>query len=403
MPPAAPSGLSAVAGDGEVDVSWDANVEPDLAGSDLFRSTTSPVDTTGTPLNGATLLTATTFTDTTVVNGTEYFYTVVAVDNAGLVSPAATETSATPTVSACAAPVANDTVLCLESDSGGSDTAGVVSGWADQSTTGNDLTAAGNPTIGDVTTPSLMPSISFDGNGDVLERLATEGIGGLPAGSTDRTMFTVINYNGGNRYGGVAYGNKGQNKAFGLVVNGNKGFLTVQGYGSSHDVVSTEPGTGTGWLTQSAVVDSNVLTHYRDGTQIDLQSPRSYATEVDKIRIGQEIGGLGHVNIDVAVVLVYDRALSPTERQQVEDYLQTKYMTEVDVPPAAPSGLSAVPGDGEVDVAWDANVETDLAGYDLFRSTTSPVDTTGTPLNLSLIHISEPTRQLMSCRLPSWA
>jgi hypothetical protein len=81
-------------------------------------------------------------------------------------------------------------------------------------------------------------------------------------------------------------------------------------------------------LSQSAVVSSNALTHYKNGALIDTEDPRSYATEIDKIRIGQELSGNtnGFVTVDVAAVLVYDRALSGTERQLVEDYLQTKYI-----------------------------------------------------------------------------
>ena len=37
-------------------------------------------------------------------------------------------------------------------------------------------------------------------------------------------------------------------------------------------------------------------------------------------------------------------------------------------PPAAPTGLTATPGSGSVTLSWAANSETDLAGYNVFRS-----------------------------------
>lgn len=36
-------------------------------------------------------------------------------------------------------------------------------------------------------------------------------------------------------------------------------------------------------------------------------------------------------------------------------------------PPATPGGLAAVPGDGSIDLSWDPNTESDLAGYIVYR------------------------------------
>ena len=70
--PAAPTGVVATPGDTEVVLSWDPNVEADIAGYRVLRDGVEVRVETGT-----------TWTDTDVVNGTEYTYTVVAVDTSG--------------------------------------------------------------------------------------------------------------------------------------------------------------------------------------------------------------------------------------------------------------------------------------------------------------------------------
>ena len=95
VPPAAPSGVSATAGDGRVSLTWTANTDPDLAGYKVYRSASLPVSTAGTPVSGGSLLTTPSFTDTTVTNGVTYHYVVQAVDGSGNAASAA-PVSATP-------------------------------------------------------------------------------------------------------------------------------------------------------------------------------------------------------------------------------------------------------------------------------------------------------------------
>jgi glycosidase len=87
--PAAPTGLVATAGNGSVDLSWSAAAGG--AGYNVFRSILTgggyePVGSTA----------GRSFTDTTVANGTRYFYVVRARDAAGNLGPASDEAAATP-------------------------------------------------------------------------------------------------------------------------------------------------------------------------------------------------------------------------------------------------------------------------------------------------------------------
>lgn len=77
VPPAAPTGLTASAGNGLTALSWDANVEGDLAGYNVYRST---IPGNGYELQTGSLLNIPEFTDDTVVNGMTYYYVITAVD-----------------------------------------------------------------------------------------------------------------------------------------------------------------------------------------------------------------------------------------------------------------------------------------------------------------------------------
>ncbi|OHB55781.1 MAG: hypothetical protein A2173_05810 [Planctomycetes bacterium RBG_13_44_8b] len=76
-PPASPTGLWSTGGDGTVSLNWYNNSEADLAGYNIYRSTTN--SSGYTVLNGA-LVTSSDYTDNTVINGTAYWYVVTAVD-----------------------------------------------------------------------------------------------------------------------------------------------------------------------------------------------------------------------------------------------------------------------------------------------------------------------------------
>jgi|GEM_PF-1603591 len=88
--PAAPTGLSATGGNGSVSLTWNASTG--ATSYSVYRGTAAGAEG-GTAIGTSS---SNSFTDSTVTNGTKYYYTVTASNTAG-VSPSSNETSATPT------------------------------------------------------------------------------------------------------------------------------------------------------------------------------------------------------------------------------------------------------------------------------------------------------------------
>jgi len=80
LPPSAPTSLVATAGDAVVNLTWVQSVSPGITTNKVYRSTAG----SGGPYGLVASLAATTFyTDTAVVDGSNYFYTVTAVATNG--------------------------------------------------------------------------------------------------------------------------------------------------------------------------------------------------------------------------------------------------------------------------------------------------------------------------------
>jgi fibronectin type 3 domain-containing protein len=88
--PAAPTGLTAVAGSGAVALSWTASTG--ATSYKIYRGTTSGGESATAVASGVS---STHYSDSSVTNGDEYFYKVAAVNSAGT-SPLSNEASATP-------------------------------------------------------------------------------------------------------------------------------------------------------------------------------------------------------------------------------------------------------------------------------------------------------------------
>ncbi|UCD91772.1 MAG: fibronectin type III domain-containing protein, partial [Methanobacteriota archaeon] len=99
-PPSAPINLVVSSSDeeGELELSWDSNPEPDLDGYNIYRSTTSyedPSGGTGYEFVETVSESRTSYTDTGLDDGRTYYYVTTAVDSSENESPFSNEASGT--------------------------------------------------------------------------------------------------------------------------------------------------------------------------------------------------------------------------------------------------------------------------------------------------------------------
>lgn len=250
----------------------------------------------------------------------------------------------------CGLPLETGLVMHVSGDVDVNTSGSTVTSWLDQTTSGNDLTTVlGAPTF---------VADGLNGHGVVSFNGVTDGLGrtgfvGLPTGSADRTMLMVVRYES-DGWGGFAYGTGLCNNAFGLSVanTANNGHLMVQGWCTPNDFVSGEPGNGAGWMAHAVVLQSNVFTHYKDGVVIGTGT-HTFATGTQRIRLGTELDEDPKINMQVAEILVFDRALTSFELTQIQAYFESLYF-----PPPAPTVTitnptegAMIPGDS-ISVSW---------------------------------------------------
>lgn len=138
-PPAAPTGLAASAGDSQVSLDWADNSESDLAGYNLYRSTTSGG---GYAQVNTSLVTSSTLTDTGLTNGTTYYYVVAAVDATGNESAYSNEASATPTAGSSTPGTIGATDITFATEGGRYGTAHLLIGVVIEDTSGQPIANA---------------------------------------------------------------------------------------------------------------------------------------------------------------------------------------------------------------------------------------------------------------------
>lgn len=187
-----------------------------------------------------------------------------------------------------------------------------VARWEDQSGSGYHLTqatAAAQPTLNNGTLNGL-PALTF-ASGDVISTASS-----VVTGSISRVIFAVCSGSSASPNRVAAFGNEtGDGFAYSVtgeiavrVANGSRVFGTS--LSATHVLLTVTETTGD---VSGAEVRVN-----GSAAAVSSTSARTLNTQ-SGLQVGDSLGG------DIAELLVYDAALSTTDRDAVESYLTTKY------------------------------------------------------------------------------
>ena len=133
------------------------------------------------------------------------------------------------------------------------------------------------------------------------------------------------------------------------------------------------PAIPTGLVAQPGTVgNTQVELTWNANTEFDLAGYNLYRSENDqdyaKINVSI-IATTSYFDTDVAPDTTYYYKLSALDsNSNGSDQTSSQSTTPADVPPNVPSGLSVATGNQNIDITWNPNTETDLAGYNLYRS-----------------------------------
>src|SRR6266852_6389682 len=331
--PSAPQNLVASAGNGSVSLSWTApasNGGAPVTSYNVLRSTTSGAETA---LSSG--VTGTTYTDSSALNGTTYFYKVTAVNSAGP-GAASNEASATPT----AAPTVPSAPQNLTASAGN---ASVLLSWAAPASNG------GAP----VTSYNVLRSTSSG-----TESLLTSGVVGTSY--TDSSALNGITY----FYKVAAVNSVGPGPL------SNEASATPATVPSAPQNLVASAGNGSVSLSWTApasnggapVTSYNVLRSTTSGAETALSSGVTGTTYTDS-------SALNGTTYFYKVAAVNSAGPGPASNEASA--------TPATVP-SAPQNLVASAGNGSVSLSWTApasNGGAPVTSYNVLRSTTSGAET----------------------------
>jgi fibronectin type 3 domain-containing protein len=416
-PPAAPTGVTATPADDAVTISWTAVAG--AASYNIYWSTTSGAGVTGTPIANVT----NPYVQTGLTNGTTYYYVVTAVNGYGESTPS-NQVSATPL--ATLPPAAPTGVTATPGNSQ------VTIAWTGaQSATSYNIywsitsgvTPANGTQIANATTPYIQGGLAngttyfyvvtaVNGNG---ESAPSAQVSAIPSATPTPAAPTGVTATPGNGQVTIAW------TAVPGVTSYNIYWSTTSGAGVTGTQIAnvTTPYTQTG-LTNGTTY-YYVVTALNGAVESPPSTPQVSATPVLPAPTGVTATP-GNTQVTIAWTAVTNAASYNIYWSTTPGVTPTNYVAEITgattpyiqiglingttyyyvvtavngtveslpstqvsatptvnpPPPAAPTGVTATPGNDQVTIAWTA--VTGATSYNIYWSTTSGAGVTGTQI-----------------------
>jgi len=345
-PPSAPTGLSASANDSMVSLNWNNNPEGDINGYNVYRSLTSG---SGYVKINPSLLSNSDYIDNSVSNGTTYYYVVTAVDTSSNQSGYSSQVSATPHIITDVNILGSWVSGLSHAKENGTGRALVFLVHAEYNISGVSLNSV---TYGTRTMTKIIDRYLAGSSNGVYAAayilndaniVAANSSGtfspswtGTPLAVAYSSVF-LVNVDQTVPVGTSASGSGTSNPTTTAALSTNNGDMVIEGAACSN--------TGTFTLNNSF----SLVTEYTM-TGSDGVDGYKHATGVS------ETPSVTHSN--------------GTARKVIIGFV-VKAAVQQDLPPAAPTGLTATGGVGKITLNWNNNAEPDLNGYNVYRSTTS--------------------------------
>jgi large repetitive protein len=276
--------------------------------------------------------------------------TAIATDNNGHPTACAPVT-VTITSTYPSTPVATGLKVWLAADAGiTTNLSGTVTNWTDQSASGNDAVQQTNETLAPLLVANAIngkPALHFDGTNMFLE-VSDEGTAFL---TNDFTTFAVARFLGSypalrqhvwskcntNGLAGPVdwWLNLGTGVPFGY--RGDGVFFAGTGSGPNGPVLGQFSELG------MTVTGSNgVMAHHLGFADNGSSTAFTNTANAGPLRIGRRLDGGTQLNGDIAEILVYNQALSATDRSNVVGYLSSKYNLVRPAYASAPPAVSVI-------------------------------------------------------------